>query len=81
VIFAALAVPCFWILVAALMAPCRNHDGEEVVAIDISGKIEENDEDDHLVTHEATSAASGDGMALLHCAMIAATVAEYVRGG
>ena len=61
--------------------PCCNHDGEEVIAIEISGEIEENDEDDRLVTPEATSATSGDGMALLHCAMIAAAVAEYVRGG
>jgi hypothetical protein len=59
----------------------RNHDGEEVIAIDISGEIEENDENDRLVTPEATSATSGDGMALLHCAMIAAAVAEYVKGG
>jgi hypothetical protein len=60
---------------------CHNHDGEEVIAIDGSGKIEESDEDDHKVTHKAMSAASGAGVALLHCAAMTATAAEYVRGG
>ncbi len=60
---------------------CCNHDGEEVVAIDISGKIEETDEDNCLVTHKATSTAGSDGVAPLHCAKIAAAVAEYMGGG
>jgi hypothetical protein len=60
---------------------CCNHDREEVVAIDMSGKIEESDEDDCKVTLEATSAAGGDGVALLHHATMAATAVEYVGGG
>jgi hypothetical protein len=42
--------------------PCCIHDGEEVVAIDISGKIEEDDKDDSKVTHKAMSAAGGYGV-------------------
>jgi hypothetical protein len=58
---------------------CRNHDGEEVFAIDISGEIEESDEDDRKVTHKTMSAASDDGMVLLHHAAMTAAVAEFVE--
>jgi hypothetical protein len=60
---------------------CRNHDGEEVVAIDISGKVEESDKNNRKVTHKAASATRDAGVVLLHSAAMTAPAAEYVGGG
>ncbi len=60
---------------------CHNHDGEEVIAIDISGKVKESDENAREVTHKATSTTSGAGIALLHPVAMTAAAAEYVEGG
>jgi hypothetical protein len=60
---------------------CCSHDGEVIIAIDIGGKDKEGDENDHKVTHEATSTAGGAGVALLHRAAMITTAAEYIEGG
>ncbi len=43
---------------------CCNHDGEEVVAIDIGGKVKESDDNDCKVSPKATSTAGGAGVTL-----------------
>ncbi len=60
---------------------CCNHDGQEVVAIDISGKVKESDENNTKVTHKAASTTIGAGMALLHHAVMTAAAAKYIEGG
>jgi hypothetical protein len=57
---------------------CHNHDGEEVVAIDIGGKVKESDDNDRGVSHEATSTTGGAGVRSLHRAAMTAAAAEYV---
>jgi hypothetical protein len=60
---------------------CCNHDGEEVVAIDIGGKDNECDENNRKVAHKATSTAGGAGVASLHRTAVTAAAGEYVEGG
>jgi hypothetical protein len=60
---------------------CHSHDGEEVVAIDIGGKVKESDDNDRGVSHKATSTTGGAGVRSLHCAAMTAAAAEYVEGG
>jgi hypothetical protein len=60
---------------------CHNHDGEEVVAIDIGGEVKESDDNNHEVGHKATSPIGSAGMMLLHYAAMTAAVAEYIEGG
>jgi hypothetical protein len=59
---------------------CRNHDGEEVAAIDIGGEVEESDDNDRKVSHEATSITSGAGVMSLHHAAMTAAATDYLEG-